>query len=73
MGTMVLKCRDVGVNCDEVIHGNSEAEILQKAAAHAKGCHQGVQLTPELQTKLKAAIKDEGQGSSSCCGGGTCG
>ena len=73
MGTKVLKCRDVGVDCDEVIHGNSEAEILQKAAAHAKGCHQGVQLTPELQTKLKAAIKDEGQGSSSCCGGSSCG
>ena len=72
MGKM-LKCRDVGVNCDEVIHGSSEAEILQKAAAHAKGCHQGVQLTPELQTKLKAAIKDEGQGASGCCGGSSCG
>ena len=73
MGTMTLKCRDVGVNCDEVISGNSEAEILQKAAAHAKGCHQGVQLTPELQQKLKAAIKTQGHGSSSCCGGSSCG
>ena len=72
MGKM-LKCRDVGVNCDEVIHGKDEAEILQKAAAHAKGCHQGVQLTPELQTKLKAAIKDESQSGSSCCGGSSCG
>jgi predicted small metal-binding protein len=74
MGTKMLKCRDVGVNCDEVIRGNSEAEILQKAAAHAQGCHQGVKMTPELQTKLKAAIKDEPQsGSSSCCGGSSCG
>ncbi len=73
MGTKVLKCRDVGVNCDEVIHGNSEAEILQKAAEHAKGCHQDVQLTPELQAKLKAAIKEEEHGSSSCCGGSSCG
>ena len=73
MGTKVLKCRDVGVDCDEVIHGHSEAEILQKAAEHAKGCHQGVQLTPELQTKLKAAIKDEESGRSSCCGGSSCG
>ena len=73
MGTKVLKCRDVGVDCDEVIHGNSEAEILQKAAQHAKGCHQGVQMTPSLQAKLKAAIREEGQGSSSCCGGSSCG
>lgn len=73
MGTMTLKCRDVGVNCDEVISGSSEAEILQKAAAHAKGCHQGVQITPELQKKLKAAIKAEGHGGSGCCGGSSCG
>lgn len=53
----VLKCRDVGVDCDFEAHGNSEAEILQQAAEHAKGCHQGVQITPELQAKIRAAIK----------------
>ena len=63
----VLACRDVGVNCDEVIRGQDETEILRKAAEHAKGCHNNVQLTPEIQAKLKAAIKDEG--GSSCCGG----
>ena len=73
MDAKVLKCRDVGVDCDEIIHGHSEAEILQKAAEHAKGCHQSIQLTPELQAKLKAAIKDEQQSSSTCCGGSSCG
>lgn len=65
MGKM-LKCREVGVDCDFEAHGKSEAEILQKAAEHAKGCHPGVQMTPELVAKIKGAIKDEG---SSCCGG----
>ena len=60
----VLKCRDVGVDCDFEVHGKDEAEILQKAAEHAKGCHQGVQVTPELQARIKAAIKDAG---GSCC------
>ena len=60
----VLKCRDVGVNCDFEARGKDEREILQKAAEHAKGCHQGMQMTPELQAKIKAAIKDEG---GSCC------
>ena len=69
MGKM-LKCRDVGVDCDFEAHGNTEVEILQKAAEHAKGCHKGVQLTPELIAKIKGAIKDEG---GSCCGGHSCG
>ena len=60
-----LSCRDVGVDCDFVVHGNSEAEILQKAAEHAKGCHRGVQMTPEVQQKIRAAIKEE---AGSCCG-----
>ena len=63
---MMLKCRDVGVDCDFEAHGQSEAELLQKAAEHAKGCHTGVQMTPELVAKIKGAIKEEGGG---CCGG----
>ncbi len=66
-----LACRDVGVNCDEVIHGRDEAEIMQKAAAHAQGCHQGIKITPELAAKLKAAIREES--GSGCCGGSSCG
>lgn len=60
----LLRCRDVGVDCDFEVRGKDEAEILRKAAEHAKGCHSGVQLTPALQAKIQAAIKDEG---SSCC------
>ena len=61
----LLKCRDVGVDCDFEAHGKDEAEILSKAAEHAKTCHTGTNITPELQAKIRAAIKDEG---SSCCG-----
>ena len=61
----VLKCRDVGVNCDFEAHGKDEADILSQAAEHAKTCHTGTQITPELQAKIRAAIKEEG----SCCGG----
>lgn len=60
----VLKCRDVGVDCDFEVHGETEEEILAKAAEHAQGCHAGVEMTPDVQAKIKAAIKDEG---GSCC------
>jgi predicted small metal-binding protein len=66
----VLACRDVGVDCDFVIHGKDEADIMQQAAAHAKSCHNSVQVTPQLQAKLRSLIKDEGSG---CCGGSSCG
>ena len=69
MGKM-LACKDVGVDCDFVIHGNDEADILRQAAEHAKGCHNNVQMTPQLQAKLRSLIKDEG--GSSCCGGSSC-
>ena len=66
-----LACKDVGVDCDVVLEGKDEAELLRKAAEHAKGCHTGIQLTPAVQAKIKAAIKDQGS-SSSCCGGSSC-
>lgn len=62
----ILKCRDVGVDCDFEAKGKDEAEILRKAAEHAKGCHKGVAMTPALQAKIKGAIKEE---SGSCCSG----
>jgi predicted small metal-binding protein len=65
----VLACKDVGVDCDFVIHGKDEADILRQAAAHAKGCHNNIQITPAVQAKLKAAIKNEDSG---CCGGSSC-
>ena len=64
-----LACKDVGVNCDFVIKGKDEADIMQQAAAHAQGCHNDIKITPEIQTKLRAAIKED---SGSCCGGSSC-
>ena len=68
MGKM-LSCKDVGVDCDFVIHGKDEADVLRQAAEHAKGCHNNVQMTPEVQRAIRAAIKDEG---GTCCGGSSC-
>lgn len=65
-----LACKDVGVDCDTVLKGHDEADILKQAAAHAASCHTGVQMTPEVISKVKAAIKED----SGCCGGhSTCG
>ena len=60
----VLKCRDVGVNCDFEAHGATVEEIMSKAAEHAKTCHTATKITPELQQKIIGAIKDA---PGSCC------
>jgi predicted small metal-binding protein len=35
----VLKCSDVKPGCDFEIRGNSEDEVMKKAAEHAKTVH----------------------------------
>ena len=51
-----LRCRDVGADCDHVIHGRTEAEIFAKAAEHARVAHHMMEITPEVLEKARAAI-----------------
>lgn len=60
----VLRCRDVGVDCDFVAHGATEAEVLGKAAEHAVKDHGFTDIPPELVDKVKAAIHDEDAASA---------
>lgn len=53
-----LSCRDAGFDCEGVIQGASEEEVLSQAAEHAQAVH-NVQVTPELAEQLKTLIKDE--------------
>lgn len=55
-----LHCRDAGFDCEGVIRGKSEDEVLNKAAKHALEVH-GVSVNPELSEQLKTLIKDEKQ------------
>jgi predicted small metal-binding protein len=53
-----LRCRDLGMNCDFEARGNTDEEVLQQAAAHARTAHQITDLPPELAAKVKAAIRN---------------
>lgn len=54
----VLRCRDVGFDCDRVIRAASEEEILRQAAEHAQKEH-GTEVTSEVAEKIKSLIKEE--------------
>ena len=54
----LLRCRDVGPDCDAEVRGETEDEILEQAGAHAQADH-GLEVTPELVEAVRSAIKDE--------------
>ena len=43
--------------CNHVITGETEEEVLQKAGVHAR--EHGLEATPELIAKVKSHIEDE--------------
>jgi predicted small metal-binding protein len=53
-----LKCGDLMPGCDFVANGDSEEEVLQKAAVHAKEAHGIEDLTDELVGQVRAKISD---------------
>ena len=53
-----LQCSDAGFDCKAVIRGNTNEEILEQAAIHAKEVH-GINVTPDLVGQMQALIKNE--------------
>jgi predicted small metal-binding protein len=53
-----VNCRDVGVDCDFVARGETEQEVLQQCAEHARTAHGMNELPSELANKVRAAIRD---------------
>ena len=54
----VLHCKDAGFDCGEEIRGETEEEVLQKAAEHAKKVH-NLDVTPAMAAQVRALIKTE--------------
>ena len=66
--TKVLKCGDVVPGCKAEIKGDSEHDVLRKAADHARTEHHMESIPPETLSKVKAAIHDEGSSKSQKAG-----
>ena len=55
----VIRCRDVGFDCNGIIKAATETEALALAAEHAKTVHGVKDITPEIVQKIKSVMKDE--------------
>lgn len=55
----VIYCNKVNPSseCNQVIRGETEDDVLQQARIHAK--EHGLEPTPELIEKVRASIEDE--------------
>ena len=54
----VLRCRDVGVDCDFVACGATEEEVFRKAGEHAQTAHHVTEISKEMMEKARAAMYD---------------
>ncbi len=57
--TYVVHCRDVGYDCDGVVQAETQEELLQQVAAHAKSAHGLEEVTPEVVAKVKSVVREE--------------
>jgi predicted small metal-binding protein len=53
----ILKCKDVGVDCDFVASGKTVEEVLKKAAEHARKDHGIKRVTKDYLKSWRKHIK----------------
>jgi predicted small metal-binding protein len=54
-----FECNKVVPNCNAVIRGKDENEVMTKAAEHAKQAHNMKSITPDVAKKVRSAIHEE--------------
>lgn len=52
-----LRCRDVGMDCNAVIRGQSEDEVMKKAVEHARSVHGLQKIDDQMAKKVKSLIR----------------
>lgn len=55
----VVRCRDVGFDCNGVVRAPTEQEALKQVAAHAKEVHGVDPVPPEVVQKVRDVMRDE--------------
>jgi predicted small metal-binding protein len=53
-----LNCKDVGFDCEGVIHGDSEEDVMAQAAVHARDVHGLATIDDETASAIRAQIHD---------------
>jgi predicted small metal-binding protein len=54
-----LRCSDVNPGCEHRVEGKDEAEVMARAAEHARRDHGIAQIPPDVAQKARAAIREK--------------
>lgn len=54
----LLRCRDLGIDCDFEACGESTEEALKTAVDHARAVHGLESISPEDQRRARASVQD---------------
>ncbi|MGD9672367.1 MAG: DUF1059 domain-containing protein [Candidatus Nitrosocosmicus sp.] len=54
-----INCREAGFDCDLIVKGETEEEVLKNGMEHAKKDHNMKEedMTPELKEKIRSIIR----------------
>ena len=55
----IIRCRDVGMDCEFEARADTEEEILKMVAEHAGTTHNMTEISEDVLAKVRAAIQDE--------------
>jgi len=55
----VVRCREVGFDCNGIMRAHTEEELLAKVAQHARTVHHLTEITDEVVKKVKSVIREE--------------
>lgn len=57
--TKVLRCKDLGMDCDFEARAEDEETIMAQAEAHAREVHDLPQLPETVKQQIRKAIREE--------------
>lgn len=55
----MLRCRDVGFDCEAVVRAETDAEILEQVAVHAREVHGLADVNDDVVAKVLSVITVE--------------
>lgn len=54
-----IRCADVGPDCDFEAWAETEEELMEMVALHAKQAHDMDEIPPEMAEQVRSAIRDD--------------
>jgi predicted small metal-binding protein len=58
--TKLLRCRDVGFDCDAEVRGETDEAILAQVVVHARDAHGVDEVPDDVVQRAIASIREEG-------------